>query len=119
LESLLANTARSNIEVIVVDNGSGDGTPEYLRALARADARVKPTFHDRNLGFAPAANEGLRAARGRTFVLLNNDTLLPPGWLGRLTAHVDEAQMGIVGPLTNRSSSESEIDVPYTTYGGF
>jgi hypothetical protein len=59
-------------EIIVVDNGSRDGTVDAIRA-AFAGARV--IANERNLGFARAANQGLRAGRGRYRCLLNSDTV--------------------------------------------
>ncbi len=82
LESVLANTAGSDFELIVVDNGSSDGTPAYLTRLAERDARVRVLLNGRNMGFAPACNQGLGLAGGEHLVLLNNDTMVPPGWLG-------------------------------------
>src|SRR4051794_13901488 len=73
LEGLLANTDRPGYEVLVVDNGSGDGTRDYLAALAAANPVVRVLFNDRNLGFARANNQGLGMARGEILVLLNND----------------------------------------------
>ena len=116
LASVLAHT--ENAEVIIVDNASTDGTPAFLRALADRDQRVNVIFNDRNLGFARANNLGLSAARGEVLVLLNNDTIVPPGWLPRLAAHLVEG-VGAVGPVTNRIGNEAEIETSYTTYGEF
>lgn len=119
LESLLANTERPSYEVIVVDNGSTDGTPGYLRSLARRHPNVRVVFNGGNLGFARASNRGLATASGDVLVLLNNDTVVPRGWLARLARHLEEPEIGAVGPVTNRIGNEAQIDVPYRTYGGF
>lgn len=70
-------------EVIVVDNGSTDATPDIVR-------RDYPQFRllqtGRNLGFAGGNNVGLQAARGRILILLNDDTEVPPDWLARQLA---------------------------------
>ena len=78
-------------EVIVVDNGSSDGTAEYLQG----QDRIRVLSNDRNLGFAKACNQGAQAARGRYLVLLNNDTLPQPGWLQALVegAQIDGADL--------------------------
>ncbi|HET8646446.1 MAG TPA: glycosyltransferase family 2 protein, partial [Vicinamibacteria bacterium] len=115
LESLFACTAWPVYEVVVVDNGSSDGTVDYLRALSRGDDRVRALFGRRNLGFAPAANRGLRAARGEYLVLLNNDTVLTPGWLGGLLAHLGDPGVGAVGPVSNWASGPSQVEVEYRT----
>jgi GT2 family glycosyltransferase len=117
LESVLLNSSDMDAEVILVDNGSTDGTREYVIALAESDSRVRVVRNEENLGFGPAMNQGLAAATGDTLVVLNNDTIVPPGWLHRLTAHVDRPEVGLAGPTTNRSGNEAEVDAPYRTYG--
>lgn len=119
LESLLANTGDSDFELIVVDNGSGDGTPAYLTRLAERDARVRVLLNGRNMGFAPACNQGLGLAGGEHLVLLNNDTMVPPGWLSRLLPHLRNPGVGLVGPVTNRIGNEAEIETDYRTWGEF
>ena len=119
LESVLAHTAEHDFELIVVDNASGDGTRAYLAKLADADARVRVLFNARNMGFAPACNQGLGLALGEHLVLLNNDTMVPPGWLSPLLAHLRDPAVGLVGPVTNRIGNEAEIETDYRTWGEF
>jgi GT2 family glycosyltransferase len=75
------------IETIVVDNGSTDGTAEFVRARF---PRVRLVALEQNVGFASGSNAGARAARGRYLAFLNNDTVAQPGWLTSLLAGVDE-----------------------------
>jgi GT2 family glycosyltransferase len=117
LESVLLNSLDVDAEVIVVDNGSGDGTREYLSALAERDSRVRVRRNEENRGFAPAVNQGLNAAGADILVVLNNDTVVPPAWLSRLTAHLHRPEVGLVGSTTNRCGNEAEIDAPYRSYG--
>jgi GT2 family glycosyltransferase len=117
LESVLLNSADVDAEVIVVDNGSGDGTRAYLSALAERDSRVRVLRNEENRGFGPAVNQGLSAATGDVLVVLNNDTVVPPAWLSRLTAHLERPEVGLVGPATNRCGNEAEIEATYRTYG--
>ncbi len=119
LESLLANTEYPNYELLVVDNASADGTPAYLRELAQRFPWVRPIFNDRNAGFGPANNQALAAATGEILVLLNNDTMLPRGWLTRLAQHLTDPTLGLIGPATNRTCNEAQIEAPYETYGDF
>jgi GT2 family glycosyltransferase len=119
LETVLAHGDEDDFELIVVDNGSDDGTPEYLTRLSRGDARVRVLLNRRNLGFAVACNQGLGLAGGEHLVLLNNDTMVPPGWLAKLIAHLRNPEVGLVGPVTNRIGNEAEIEVDYRTWGEF
>ncbi|HLB21533.1 MAG TPA: glycosyltransferase family 2 protein, partial [Solirubrobacteraceae bacterium] len=118
LETLLANSG-GDFELIVVDNGSADATPAYLTRLAQADARVRALLNGRNMGFAAACNQGLCLAGGDHLVLLNNDTMVAPGWLARLVAHLRNPEVGLVGPVTNRIGNEAEIATDYRTWGEF
>lgn len=116
LESLLA--AEDALDVVVVDNGSGDGTPAYLAALAARDARLRILRNDGNRGFAAACNQGLAAARGGILVLLNDDTIVPPGALSLLASHLDDPGVGLVGPVTNAAGNEAEVEARYRTLAG-
>jgi GT2 family glycosyltransferase len=118
LESVLAHTDEAS-EIVVVDNGSSDGTVEYLHELARGDARLRPICNGANLGFARANNMGLDVANGDLLVLLNNDTVVAPDWLSRLATYLDEPSVGAVGPVTNRIGNEAQVDVEYGTYGEY
>jgi GT2 family glycosyltransferase len=119
LETVLANTAGEDFELIVIDNGSADGTRAYLARLAEADARVRVLSNGRNMGFAAACNQGLGLALGEHLVLLNNDTMVPPGWLPGLLEHLRNPGVGLVGPVTNRIGNEAEIETDYRTWGEF
>lgn len=68
-------------EIIVVDNGSTDGSAEFVR---RAFPRVKLLALDRNLGFGGGSNAGFRAARNDIVVLLNSDMRVEPDFLAPL-----------------------------------
>ena len=115
LESLLACTERP-VELIVVDNGSSDGTPAYLARLAERNPNVRPIGNDSNRGFAAACNQGAALAAADLLVLLNDDTAVSPGWLGRLAEHLEGPRVGMVGPTTNRTPNEAQIDTDYRTW---
>jgi len=84
------------LQVVVVDNGSEDGTPERV---ARAFPWVEMVPLPENRGFAGGANAGLARARGRHACLLNNDTVVPPGALEACVAWLDaHPDVGVVGP---------------------
>jgi GT2 family glycosyltransferase/glycosyltransferase involved in cell wall biosynthesis len=113
IESVLRNSMHPNIEVIVVDNASTDGSREMLESLH--DDRVQVLLNDENAGFAAANNQALRLATGTYVVLLNNDTVVPRGWLPRILRHLEDPQIGLAVAVTNFSGNESRIDVPYDT----
>ena len=82
-------------EVVVVDNGSTDGTRELLSQV-RGDLTVWE--NGENLGFAKACNQGALLARGDVVVFLNNDTEVQPGWLDALSKELDgHPETGIAG----------------------
>ncbi len=85
----------SEIEVIVVDNASMDGTAETVR---REFPQVKLIVNDENLGYTKANNIGIRQSRGKYILLLNPDTVVKPNALQALIecaeAHPDA---GIIG----------------------
>ncbi|WP_020467179.1 glycosyltransferase family 2 protein [Singulisphaera acidiphila] len=118
LESVLANSSMADLEVIVVDNGSHDGTPHYLAELAALTPSVRPLLNAENRGFAQANNQGLAESTGDVLILLNNDTIVPPDWDARLVRHLKHSDLGLVGPLTNRTCNEAQLATDYTTYGG-
>jgi N-acetylglucosaminyl-diphospho-decaprenol L-rhamnosyltransferase len=80
-------------EIILVDNGSTDGTADAAAGLARVIRNPD------NRGYGPAANQGMRASSGRIIALVNNDTRLPRRSLRELVAFLDRTpRCGIVGP---------------------
>lgn len=117
LESVIACTEYPCHEVIVVDNGSRDGTAAWLYELAASNPRVRLVMNPGNVGFARACNQGLALARGDVLVLLNDDTLVPPGWLPRLMRPLGDADVGLVGAVTNRIGNEAEVPTEYTNWG--
>ncbi len=112
LESIIKNTPAESYELIVVDNASADGTAEYLKNFAAQHANVRHQLNDTNKGYAGGNNDGIKLAQGRYIVLLNNDTLVPAGWLDRLLRLFDEQpEVGLVGPVTNSAGNEQRIEL--------
>jgi GT2 family glycosyltransferase len=86
LRALFRHT-RPPWELIVVDNGSGDGTGAYLAGVQDASpAPVTVISNASNRGLSAAINRGLRVARGEYLVLLNNDAVVTDSWLDQLIA---------------------------------
>ena len=92
-------------EIIFVDNGSTDGTVVWLQDLVAANPGYRLIANNENKGFAAGCNQGLMAARGDFLLLLNNDVVVTPGWLGGLLECLNESEdVGVVGPMTNAAS---------------
>ena len=94
----LASLAHSfAVEIIVVDNGSTDGSRAWLATAA--GPRLHSVFSPENRGFAFACNLGIAQAEGDSILLLNTDAFPQPGALDRLQEYLDKhSQAGIVGP---------------------
>jgi len=116
LESIMSYSGYENIEVIVVDNASSDGTREYLIEWSKSDLRFSLILNEANRGFAAANNQGLTEAKGDFLVMLNNDTVVTNGWIRTLIGHLRrDSSIGIIGPVTNNIGNEAKIDISYET----
>jgi GT2 family glycosyltransferase len=84
---------REDVEVVVVDDGSTDKTPEFLEA-----AGVRVVRHAESMGFAASCNDGAATGSGEFILFLNNDTLGEDGWLDALVSYAESnEQAAIVG----------------------
>lgn len=101
LTSIVAHTPEPH-ELIIVDNGSTDGTIKYLRNYMATHDNVRVIANRSNRGFAAGNNQGLALARGESVLLLNNDTIVTEGWLRRMVAVFHRhPEVGVVGPMSN------------------
>jgi GT2 family glycosyltransferase len=116
VESLLLNTGYPNYEVILVDNASADGTIDYIDTATSTYENVRSIKNGENVGFAKANNIGINAARGRYVILLNNDTIVPGGWMERLLWHLQDPGIGLVGPRTSQVDNEAKVQTRYRTW---
>ncbi|RBC03504.1 glycosyltransferase [Pseudomonas sp. MWU12-2115] len=116
LTSLEENTNHENLEIIVVDNASADGTPALLSEWVTQGENRKIILNEDNRGFAAGNNQGLAIADGEYLVLLNNDTFVTPGWIRTLYRHLERNKtIGIIGPVTNNIGNEAKIQISYQT----
>jgi GT2 family glycosyltransferase len=84
-------------EIIVVDNGSTDGTAQFLRGWERRGERRRVVTMGGNAGFARGCNAGAATAARDFVVFLNNDTFVLPGWLSNLLAPFEDAEVMVAG----------------------
>lgn len=104
LESILRLPDKGN-ELIVVDNASTDGTPEYLKGIG-----VTIIHNATNLGCAKAWNQGIKASRGDVIGILSNDIVVTPGWLPALLRFMERTGHGIVSPAMREGPLDYELD---------
>lgn len=87
-----------SFEVIVVDNGSTDETPEYMKEACKRYPNLKYVRSETNLKYAGGCNLGARHARGTYVVFLNNDTEPQAGWLEKAwKVFGEEKNVGVLG----------------------
>jgi GT2 family glycosyltransferase len=95
LDSLYAAGLRSQFDVVVVDNGSTDGSQAMLRERF---PEVQIVQNDHNVGLSRASNQGMQATRGRYVLLLNDDTLVNGPSLDAMVHFLDtHPEAGAVG----------------------
>ena len=94
-----------DIEAVILDNGSTDGTSEWLEELASRDARVRVIHADHKLGEGAAKNIVLKQSLGRTVVLLDTSAEICADIYGRLEEMLDEKDVGVAGPFGLRTDN--------------
>ncbi len=112
IESIKEHT-NSPYELIVVDNGSGSDTIEYLKTI-QSENNTRIIFNNENTGFPKAVNIGIKHALGDFILLLNNDTVVTKNWLSYLIEKINkDEKIGIAGPVSNEVSGVQKIVVNY------
>lgn len=105
--SLIENTKNLQFEIIVVDNGSVDGSLEQISKLQKKFKNIRLLKNRKNLGFAKANNQGIKIAKGDYILLLNSDTKVKKDALNKLVKCAqDKSDAGVVSPkLLNKDGS--------------
>lgn len=113
IESIKQYTNKNTYEIVIVDNGSTDGTREWLK---QQDG-LKLVFPKENTGFPKGCNLGIDAAAiENDILLLNNDIVVTPNWLDNLNNCLySDDSIGAVGPITNYAWNNQAINVSYSS----
>lgn len=121
VQSLLTQERINLVEVLIIDNGSSDGS--LAETMAIDDPRIRIIELQDNLGFAHACNVGLQAARGGMILLFNPDARMEPGALEALCLALDNNPAAdIAGPLllnpdgTEQRGGRREIPSPWQVF---
>jgi len=109
LNSLFENSNYPNLEIIVVDNASQDESRIELSRIIHPQFKV--ILSPINEGFAGGNNRGIRESTGDYIILLNNDTIVPFGWVEKLIKPLQEDDnLGMVGPMSNSVGNDQMLD---------
>lgn len=104
----LRQSGLEGIDVLLIDNASTDDTAEFLKTCA--DMRV--IRNEENLGCSGAWNQGVQNTESDWIVILNNDVVVPPGWLQGLVSFAVDHGYDIVSPAIR----EGELNYPVEEY---
>jgi len=106
LASIEAAPPATPCEILVVDNQSTDGSADE----ARRRPAIRVIEMGANVGFSRANNAGIRASTGRLLLLLNSDTVVPPGAIDALVATLDShPDVAVVGPRLVNGNGQAEL----------
>ena len=107
----IVRCTRIPYELILVDNGSMDGTTELLKTV-----HATVITNEKNLGCAKAWNQGIRASHGEVVGILNNDIVVTPGWVEHLIAFMESGSYGIVCPSAREGPLSYDLDAYAGTF---
>lgn len=94
VRSLLRSRYR-NLEIIVVDDGSKDGTWKEAKRIAKANKRVR-SYTQKNGGKSTALNNGIKQAKGEILICIDADTVFPPDVIAKMVRHFADPTVGAV-----------------------
>ncbi len=109
--SSLSKITYPNWELVVVDNGSSDGTTKLPLNRKFGIKKFKLIENKTNLGFAPANNQGYEVSRGKYILLLNNDTLVEKDFLEIMVKKMEkDATIGVMQPKIKMMDNPELLD---------
>lgn len=118
--SLVKHTNSDLFECLIVDNGSTDDTPEYLKRLVAERPDIFRSVRlEKNLGFGGGVNKGLELLSSFQWdygIIANNDLLFTPNWLEHLLSCMESVPLknvGIVGPMSNFAGGSQGLSTSY------
>ena len=114
LPDCIASLQKQNVggfEILIVDNGSSDGSLEWIKHAAETDTRIHLISLPENKGFAGGVNEGLRATDSEYVLLLNNDTVTEEDFVEQLEKSIsrDESVFAVSAQMI-KASDHTLID---------
>ena len=115
VESILKYTQGITYELLLVDNGSEDGTLEYFQSIQYPNKKI---LHiTKNLGALYATNLAMRSFSGRYFALVINDAIVTKNWLSNLLRCFEsDPRIGMVTPGASNVSNLQEIPLSFSSY---
>jgi GT2 family glycosyltransferase len=115
VDYLYKNSNHELFNLIIVDQGSTDGTRHFLRELEITKDNVVVHFSETNLGFAGGCNLGATYAMSDLILFINNDALLGPDVLDRLIESMQTNGFDAVGPISNETGEIQRLWKEYDT----
>jgi GT2 family glycosyltransferase len=117
IKSVLDSEPKSRYEIVIVDNGSTDGSASEFTAIK--DKNIKVVLNNENTGFAKGNNVGIKIARGNYILLLNSDTKVKKSAIDKLLSFASKTQnAGVIGArLLNSDGSLQDSCFNFPTIG--
>jgi GT2 family glycosyltransferase len=100
LDRIRKNT--DNYQLILIDNGSTDGTREIIDKIKKPEDVV--IFNEKNLGCGPARNQGARLGTSELIAFVDSDVVVVPGWLESMKLVYDSEESGLVGIMSHQET---------------
>ncbi|HIE57359.1 MAG TPA: glycosyltransferase [Anaerolineales bacterium] len=113
LEKLYAHTRQESFELLLVDTQPRDSDPHHLQDFTAKHQNCRLIRSKEQSSFSAAKNQGAALAQGEYLIFLDDDTIVGPHFLPNLLRHLDDADLGMIAPVTNESSDKTRIATSY------